>query len=523
MKPKTYYAGLLARLSREDGDDLESESITNQREILINYAKNNNIIIVDEYIDDGYSGCNFNRPGFKRLIEDIEVGKINCVLTKDLSRLGRDFIETGRYIEKYFPEHNVRYIAVNDNIDTFQKDYNDDLMPFRLGMNDMYAKDISKKVRSALIAKKNAGQYCGSTPPYGYLKSKHDKHKLIPDPEYSEVVKRIFKLYISGQKTGEIAELLTNEGVPTPIMIKNSEIKLNKAKHPEIWKHETVSRILKNEVYLGTLTQHICENINYKVSKKRRVSKEDWIIKKNAHEPIIDEETFHLAQSIINKSNNYSSDRRNVSYTFSNLVYCKDCGSTMSISYDKARDRVTMNCNNYRRFSKYGICCSHYVNYSKLEKTINNRIKLLLASYKEDKDYFENILKNISGEPNLGLYNRINDYNLQIEKLRKKQDALYNDKFENIITVETYKRLFDECELEIKKLQKKVTTLNSEIYEAEQSKKSFNDFKIAVENYLDCKNPTKEMVNKIINKIYITKDKKVEIHYRVKGNEKILN
>ena len=219
------------RLSREDGDDLESESVTNQRSLLIGYLKAQGLVAVDVYVDDGYTGTNFERPEFKRMLNDIKNKKINMVITKDLSRLGRDHIMTGFYVETFFPENDVRYIAVNDDIDTFFETSGSDMMPFRLSMNDMYAKDISKKVRSNLLQMKKDGKFCGSSAPYGYMRDPNDKHRLVPNPKTAPIVKRIFDLYIAGYGSSRIAEILTSEDLPTTIMYSGTKLTIVIAIH----------------------------------------------------------------------------------------------------------------------------------------------------------------------------------------------------------------------------------------------------------------------------------------------------
>ena len=438
------------------------------------------------------------------------------VITKDLSRLGRDYIDTGRYVERYFPENNVRYIAINDDIDTFYETSSSDMMPFKLSMNDMYTKDISKKVRSHLLIMKKEGKFCGSSAPYGYRRCKEDKHKLEPDPNTAPVVKRIFDLYVSGYSSSSIADILTKEEIPTPIIVQNFQKKIERADHPEIWKQSSVSDIIKNRVYIGDLIQHTSQNINHKCKKRRKVPKNKWCIVENSHEPIIDKETFELAGTIKNKSNNYSPDRRNVDYKLSSLVYCKDCGARMSISYDKKRDRISMNCNNYRKFSKYGFCFSHYINYKKLEKTIYSNISELSLKYLEDKEEFEKILKQNFLDPKEELQNKIEKEENEIKNLKLKQDSLYDDKFNNVITKDTYKRLFEKTESEIKKLSKKLEEDKYNLTTMKENKEAREENTKIILEYLSMKNPTKEMLNKIIEKIYIDKDKNVEIHYRIK-------
>ena len=521
---KSYKVGLSIRLSREDGDDVESESISNQRLMLISFVESlgTNFELVDIYVDDGFSGLNFNRPGFKRMIRDIETGRINMIITKDLSRLGRDYIETGYYIEKYFPEHNIRYIALNDNIDTFNdKCEGSDLMPFRLGMNDMYAKDISKKVRSNLIAMKNAGLFASSTAPYGYMKDPNDKHKLLPDPESAHIVKRIFDLYISGYGSKTIANILTREQIPTPVMQKKMVGRLQRADHPEIWKYSSIVNILKNRTYLGTLIQHTSQNINYKTKKRRKLPESEWIVKENTHEAIIDKKTFDLATKMRNKSNTYSPDRRNVEYVLSNVIYCKDCGARMTISYDKIRDRTVMNCNTYRKFSSHNLCFSHFMNYDKFEKSIYDRIRNL--SFKLDSSEFEDYLSKNKNDP-LGPLNKlIDETKTKIEKLEVRIDNLYYDKENEVITLERYKRMSEMAEKEIKQLKKCLDEYEIEKINVINTTDKVISYKKVVNSFLKMENPTKEMMNKIINKIYITKDKKIQIHYAIRELDNFLS
>lgn len=512
-----YKVALYIRLSREDGDDLESESVSNQRSLLVSFLKENNLEAVDIYIDDGFSGGNFERPSFKRMIEDIENKKINCVITKDLSRLGRDYIETGRYIERYFPEHYVRYIALNDDIDTFNETCSgSDLMPFRLGMNDMYAKDISKKVKSSLYEMKRNGLFCGSAPSYGYIRSPEDKHFLIPDPETAPIVKRIFDLYIAGYSSSSIADILTKEKVPTPVLIRNYKKELARTSFPEIWKQCSINNILKNRVYTGCVIQHTSKSINYKTKKRRKVPKDEWMIVENKNPAIIDKTTFEIAQEIRNKSNNYNPNRRKVDYLFADLVYCKDCGSRMSISYDKKRNRITMNCNNYRKFSKYDVCFSHYINYEKLEKSIYYKLREKSLIYKNNMEEFHEELEKNYIDPVSNCKSNIEQEKNKIHILRKKQDSLYDDKFQGIINIDTYQRLYNKTENEIEVSTNKLKYYELELENMSKNPSLFLDNVQVIEDFLNMKNPTKEMLNKIIKRIEVTKDKQLEIHYRIR-------
>ena len=302
-------------------------------------------------------------------------------------------------------------------------------------------------------------------------------------------------------------------------MFKYSGSKLNKFDHPEIWKHTSISNIIKNRVYIGDLIQHKFQKVNYKIKKRKSVPENEWCIKENAHEAIIDKKTFEIAQSIKDSSNTYNPERRNVEYVLSDLVYCKDCGARMSISYDKKRDRITMNCNNYRKFSKYDICFSHYINYTKLEKTVYDKLSNMANKYIEDKEEFESIIKSEYIDPRQDKLKKIEELNYKIEDLKRKQDSLYDDKFNNIISVETYTRLFNITEEEIRTANEKLKILKNEISSIEEDSNCYVEYLEIINKFLNMENPTKEIMNKLIDKIYVTKDKKLEIHYRIKKSE----
>ena len=282
-----FKVAMYIRLSREDGDKEESSSVTNQRNIITRFInENDNFIIVDEYVDDGYTGTNFNRPAFQRMIKDIEKGKINTVITKDLSRLGRDYIDTGRYVQRYFPENRVRYIALLDGIDTLEDAGMNDIAPFKSVINDMYVKDISKKITSALKERKTAGNFLAVTAPYGYKKNPENKYQLVINEEEAKVVRYIFRLYLQGNGLTKIAKILTEEEIPVPGISRNIGT-TRKTKLYNCWKQTTISRILKNPVYIGNLEQFKRKKVNYKSKKRVTVPKEDRVICYNTHEPII--------------------------------------------------------------------------------------------------------------------------------------------------------------------------------------------------------------------------------------------
>lgn len=304
-----YIAGLYMRLSKDDGAG-ESSSIKTQRSMLRAYAKEHNFFIYDEYIDDGWSGTNFDRPSFQRMIQDIENKKINLVITKDLSRLGRDYITSGQYTEIYFPSKGVRYIAINDGYDS-ESPYTD-IAPFKNVINEMYARDTSKKIRSAFITKMYAGKYIGNYAPYGYMKDPENKNHLLIDKEAASIVQQIFSYAENGKKPSEIVKILNDRKLPTPIMYRcmnHPNLDVDKFSRKKEWTVSSVSKLLKNVTYIGNTAQRKTTKVSFKSKATIRNSKSDWIIVENTHEPIISKETFETVQRKSQSRTNVKKDK----------------------------------------------------------------------------------------------------------------------------------------------------------------------------------------------------------------------
>ena len=327
---KLFNVAVYIRLSREDGDKEESDSVGNQRKLLTEYVhKKDELILYDVYIDDGYTGTNFNRPDFQRMIADIEAGKVNCVIVKDLSRFGRDYIDTGRYLERYFPELGVRFISITDGIDSMKQAY-DMLLPIKNIFNEQYARDISKKVQTAVKTKQKAGEFIGAFTSYGYKKSPVDKNKLVIDEYAANVVRRIFSLYIQGYGKQRIAKLLNAEGILCPAEYKRA-IGLNynnpnKLDSTTYWSYSTINSILHREMYVGNMVQGTKHQRMR--SKQKKMDKDKWIIVENTHEPIIDKETWEKAQSLLHKRTR-ELDLETNKNIFAGFVKCGDCGRAM--------------------------------------------------------------------------------------------------------------------------------------------------------------------------------------------------
>lgn len=367
------------RLSREDGDRLESDSILNQQNLIEDYcARHPEFVPVEHYSDDGYTGTNFNRPAFQRMISDIEAGKINCVIVKDLSRFGRDYIDMGYYLERYFPSRRVRFIAINDNVDSSKGPY-DMMLPLKNVFNAQYAKDISGKVRSAFEVKQNRGQFVGAFASYGYLKDPEQKGHLILDPVASRVVRRVFDMAASGVGQIRIAKILNEEGIPCPSEYKrlmgdkyrNSK-KLDSTKY---WTYSTVHKMLANEIYLGSMVQRRSVRPTMH-SKAVAAPREHWAIVENTHEAIVSQELWDTVQAQLNKNTRPLELSNNVGL-FAGLLKCGDCGRSMVKT--KWDGRIHYSCGSYRRYGT-SFCSNHYIPQSDLEEIILSDLNSIIAA-----------------------------------------------------------------------------------------------------------------------------------------------
>ena len=508
---KIYNVGIYIRLSREDDDKVyESESITNQKSLLFQYVKENNLRVYDIYIDDGYSGTNFDRPNFNRLLNDIELGKVNMVITKDMSRLGRDYIGTGNLIEKYFPEHNVRYIAVTDNIDTFLDNPNNDIAPFKAIMNDMYAKDISKKIKSSLRAKQKEGNFVGGRTPFGYMQDPDNKNHLVINEEQACVVKRIFDMCLEGLSFYKIAKQLTIERIKTPAQYYSFECKNNyNLKYGE-WHSKTIRDILINQMYVGDMVQNRRSKVNYKVKKVIRNNPKDYIIVENTHEPIIDKEIFYEVQKRIPK--NVGRNEKKENHLLDGLLYCGDCGHRISVAPRRKKDnRCYTICNYYRTYMKQKLCTTHSNNYDELEKVIISTLTNMCLNY-INKDKIKNdVLNNVTKDNKLNNKKELETLTNDIKQINDNLDIIYIDKLNKKITEEQFERVKVKLENEVNIKQKRYNELNNTIndnFNEESKNRMINEY---MNKFLSMKEPSRELIINLVDRIEILEDKIINI------------
>jgi len=379
IKISNWKVAAYLRLSKEDNDKMESNSIVSQREIIESFlSKNSDLELVDYYIDDGYSGTNFKRPDFERLLLDMKNKKINCIIVKDLSRFARNHIEADMYIENIFPALNIRFISVTEKIDSFK---NPDLMdslivPFKNLLNDAYAKDISKKVRSALTAKRLNGEFIGSFATYGYMKHPRYKNKLIIDEEASKNVVEIFEGIINGKTPQEIANELNKNEILTPALYKRkAETKDNDTNMNKKWDAKMINKILKDRIYIGDLIQGKRKVENYRTHKLINTKEDEWIITQNHHKPIITEDKFNEVQEMLKKNKCARSNKeKDIFYGF---LRCSDCGDSCTLR--KSKDKEYYYCTSYVRSSS---CTNHSIRKDKL---IEKVLKELNDKFKKKK------------------------------------------------------------------------------------------------------------------------------------------
>lgn len=494
-----YIAAIYARISvSESKEDNISTSIVNQKNIIRDFCLKEGIQIYDYYVDDGYSGGNFDRPSFKRLLLDIKKGLINCVITKDISRLGRDFISTGEYIYKFFPDNDIRYIAVLDNYDSLVPALSDDIIPFKAVLNDMYLKDISKKIKSSRHDLMRKGFFMGSTVPYGYKRSLFDSRLLEIDDYAAKVVKRIFSMREKGLSATIIARKLTHEKVLPPNIYNNKEFKWGHLSM--IWKSATINYILKNIVYTGTLIQRKYDRVSLKSKRKRLLKEDEWIILENNHPSIIDRQQFELVNNLC-KGDHVRN--RKYDYLLKGLVHCNECSSTMLVR--KLKSSSIYCCRTYAKY-RDNICTMHYFREDVLNelifKSLDEQIKIIdvnSIARRIGDDYYFSKLKSV-----------ITNIDNKIKKLLGMKLELYKDKLEGVVNENDFNMINDSIKLELMEQEKEKNRILESLKENETLVETIIKEGLNINK--------KEIISKFISNITIDEDKVVRIFYKFRRN-----
>ena len=516
-----YNAGIYIRLSQEDKNkkyESDSESIINQKEILKDYCLKNGFNLIDEYVDDGYSGTNFDRPGFIRLIEDIKNKKINLVVVKDLSRLGRDHVMTGYYIETYFPENKIRFISIVENYDSMKNQASNDSSTFIIACNDYYSKQNSLKIRNVLDSKRRDGKFIGSKPCYGYMRDPKDKGHLIIDPNTAQYVKLIFELRSNDIGISEIATRLTKLRAPTPSSYKNKIISTI-TKEEYVWSIHSVKKILENRMYTGDMVQHTQTKISYKSKKKIKLDQSLWVIVENTHEPLVDKEIFR----IINKKRDNHNRKVEVKTKrpirlLEGLIYCKECGNRLSVIYRKNHNYWTINCNRYARDPIREKCKTHFFPYDNFEEEVLEQLKILLSNLFKELNVKELNAEIINGT-NLGTKS-FDEIKKSIEKdilkLSSNIQTAYQDRIDGNITLESYKMIVSPYEQKKRILKDKLEEIELEILKRKNGANKIPNYTKKIKELLNIEKPNRDLLFAIIDRIEADEYRNVTIKFKYK-------
>ena len=522
---------IYCRLSRDDGTDSESNSIGNQKRLLSQKAKELKLTNTKFYVDDGYTGTNFNRPGFQAMLEDIELGYVTTVMVKDLSRLGRDYVSVGHYTDNFFPEHNIRFIAVNDLVDSNEGD--NEIAPFKNIMNEMYARDISRKVRSSHRIRGNMGEPL-SQPPYGYMKSPENKKKWIIDDEAAEVVKSIFMMCIEGKGNETIARILQENKVMIPMAYWQSKGLDRGGKKtqpdPYKWCKTTVGKILEQQEYCGDVINFKTYSKSFKNKKRILNPEENWKVFKGVHEPIIDRETFETVQKMKSKAKRRAPNPKHAEKNmFCGLLYCADCGSPLwfNVNHPNTDIKYFM-CSNYK--GRRGTCeGTHYVRADSMEQIVMLELRNLANFLAEDEQAFADILeaktnKNILSQQKF-LEGSIDKATARTKEVAVMYEKLFEKHINGIVNEESFMQLSQKYETERDELKVKIRQYKDELSEIENLRTSKEQFTLAVRKFMLMETLTPALLNELIEKIEVhsiegkgkNKTQKIIIHYRFVG------
>lgn len=518
-KKSSYTAAIYLRLSREDGDKTESDSIHNQRELIKEYITHHpEITKTKEYVDDGFSGTNFERPGFIRMMSEVENHRIDCIIVKDLSRLGRNYIETGKYLDRIFPMLEVRFISINDNYDSITEagDADQIIIPFKNLINDAYCRDISIKIRSQLDVKRKNGKFIGSFAGYGYKKDPNDKNHLIVDEYAANIVRTIFNMKLQGYSAGAIADHLNETGVLTPMEYKRScGMNFNsgfRISTDPVWHPNSVTRILKNEVYTGTAVQGKNRKINYKVKESRPVEESEWIRVPGAHEAIITQEIFDSVQNLLLLDTRTAPKKSQVD-VFSGLIRCGDCGQNMirRCSTKKGKKYYYYHCTTY----KNGLGCSaHLISADKLYHAV-----LLQIQTQMDKLlHAEEILKASDSLPSeqfrmKALNQQLSSLAAEIERYSDLKAKLYQDMNDKIVSREEYKELNSRFSRKIEEARKAQKEINDQKERLNLNEIFQQDWLQDFKKYRNITNLERKVAVELIDQIIVYAKDRIEIRF----------
>lgn len=515
---------LYCRLSLEDGKDNESMSISNQKLLLKDYAEKNGMFNCEYYVDDGFTGRNFNRPAFRRMISDIEAGKISCVITKDLSRLGRNYIESGSYMEVFFPKHNVRYIAITDNYDSVNKQEMD-IAPFKNILNDMYSRDISKKVLAGRMTRSRQGKFCGGQPPLGLMRDPDDNGHLIIDPETASIIRRIYDLALDGFGNMKICKVLMEERIPITRMQTGTDCDVNYY----AWSGSRISTILRNPFYKGAHVVCKTHQKGIRSNTYNIIPREQREVIEDCHEAIIPKAEWEKVQQLIDRRPPIMKGNNCPYYNiFHGIVYCATCGKSMQVRYEKIgrtdKDRRTGKerepidkayyiCQTYNRLGK-NACTSHKIEARDLYNLVLADIQEVAAMALKDREAFYGRLSRRMEKQYLADTDSLKrEYESLAGRNQEIDDtfiSLYADKAKGILTEKRFLKLTDAMEKEQENNQNRMQEIAALISKEEHSEGDVRTFVEEIKRYAAITELDETVLNRLINRILIGKPEKID-------------
>ena len=507
--PRLYSLGqslYYCRLSKDDDQAGESVSIGTQKSMLEGYCREQGFLVHDFYVDDGYSGLNFNRPGFERMLNDIDNGKVNLVITKDLSRLGRDYIQTGYYTEVYFSRKHVRYIALNDRFDSMRDD--NDIAPFKNILNDMYAKDLSRKVKAAKRQRAKNGYYISAQAPYGYKPNPENRNQLIVDEEAAAVVRKIFALALSGYGAVKIAKALKAEKIinPSAYKAKNGDTRFSRYNDNQNpgkvfeWCYATIQIILQDRVYTGDMVNHKCEVVNYKTKERQNIPEEQFIIVPNTHEPLVSREDFEQVQTLI--KSRPSPSVYEAENLFRGVLVCSECGHSLSMAHRRDK-RTYYRCMHHYRHPDECLH-THAIFCDDLYKAVLERIRATARLLQDDEAFYR------LGEEKTGLIASGLQLVADRDKLKRRQQELstllfklFEDHAAGLISDENYVAFTNRYQSEQLEIQGKIAVHDIRLEQQVDFQANAEQLRQAISDYLNIEAITPLILNKLIEKVHV--------------------
>ena len=511
---RNYIAACYARLSVDDMQDGTSVSIETQKKILEDYCRANNIAIYDFYCDDGYTGTNFNRPNFKRMLQDAESKKFNMVVVKDLSRLGREYIGVGGYIESYFPQRQIRFVAIGDNFDSeLQNGELDFIVPMKNLFNQFYPAECSRKVRQAFKAKASRGEYIGSKPPYGYQKSKSDKHILVIDEEIAPIVVMIFTLIAyHGYGYAKVAKALCQGKILTPYATMMAAENKPCDKNPYDWNLGSVSAIVHNEVYIGHLVSGKRTTVSFKNKRVVKRDRDDCVIVENIFPQIISQELWDDAHKrIASRKRESKNDGFNI---FAGLIRCDKCGKVLGLS-GRENNKTYYCCETYKKKGK-DRCTPHYTLYANLYDAVLENLQSTIKQIKENEyDFDAKVAASIfeDADNQKPCDELVESIEKQLQKINDRYNRIYQDRLDGVISLEKFKELVKDDDEKIKRLQEQLSELKKRSMNEESREKSYQRFSERVKEIGEITELNAVILNTLIDKIVVGERKLINGEY----------